>query len=215
VVLRASVGQAQWEGRGEPAVEAALEVMEAGAERMAAAMAPAPRVPIVSAAAGRVVRGNEMRSGRHWRAQALAEGDGLAGLLGMLAAEDGVEVVVELGPPLEREAGLGDGLAWIESLALTPAGERLFLKEAFGRAFASGVEVDEYVGDSETAPPVRLPGYHFERRRHWLRIERVHRLRCTSSFIFFGGGHLPPLPDFRPLFQTQTSFHFQREATTA
>ena len=147
------------------------------------AMGGAPALTLVNTASGRTVAPDEVLDGAYWRRQAASGPEAFESCVGTLAAA-GVDVVVEVGP----DAALGTMLtaAWPEaagnvvapvvlsSLGGSPDREPTSRSsggfvEAVAGAYEAGLPVS-FAGmfAGETRRRISLPGYPFERRRHWI-----------------------------------------------
>ncbi|MCY3736787.1 MAG: SDR family NAD(P)-dependent oxidoreductase, partial [Gemmatimonadaceae bacterium] len=139
------------------------------------ALAP-PAISLVSGVTGRVLTSADELDGAHWQRQAHepATVDRWAETL----AGQGVQVVVEIGPdavlaPLVAAAwpGPADGPAAPAVLSsLRRDSEPCAFAAAVAGAYEAGLTVS-FAGlfSGETRRRVSLPGYPFQRRRHWVR----------------------------------------------
>ncbi len=139
------------------------------------ALAP-PAISLVSGVTGRVLTSADELDGAHWQRQAHepAAVDRWAETL----AGQGVQVVVEIGPdavlaPLVAAAwpGPADGPAAPAVLSsLRRDSESCAFAAAVAGAYEAGLTVS-FAGlfSGETRRRVSLPGYPFQRRRHWVR----------------------------------------------
>ncbi|TDC21984.1 SDR family NAD(P)-dependent oxidoreductase [Streptomyces sp. 8K308] len=146
----------------------------------------APHTPVISNVTGRPLDAAELASPEYWARQVrrpVRFADGVRWL-----AAQSVTTYVELGPDGVLTAMARDCLAGAESPAppKEPAGdapepvlvpvlrgprpEPPALLAALARVHASGVPLDwpAVLGTAPPAPPVPLPTYAFQRRRHWL-----------------------------------------------
>ena len=120
-----------------------------------------PEVVVISSVTGAVLAADEALDGAYWRRQASAPANSRA-LAGALAGLD-AELVLEVGPrpgsgpiPLSRWSDAGD------------RPDRTFA-EAVASAYETGLPIS-FVGlfAGEERRRISLPGYPFQRRRHWV-----------------------------------------------
>lgn len=174
-------------------VEPALDDLEAALANIA--IAP-PSLALVSNLTGRVMEPGKTLDATYWRRQArepVAFASGVRTL-----ADLGVDLVVEIGP----HAVLGPmvSLAWPESEQTpvvlwslrqptdnVPAGDSTFVNAVAG-AYAAGLPID-FAGlfAGEARRRISLPGYPFQRERHW--IEAPKRRRQTIGHPLLGVRH--------------------------
>ena len=195
-----------------PLVEPALDGLEDFFSNIA--VAP-PTVPLVSNVTGRAVEPGKALDGSYWRRQArepVAFRSSVEALAGL-----GVDVVIELGP----HAVLGPlvSLNWpqspesiqapvvLESL-LRPSsdGSQPERADAFVQAVAGAYEAGVPVSFAglfagESRRRVALPGYPFQRRRHW--VQTSQRRRPSDAHPLLGIRHESPRGEV--MFETEMS----------
>ncbi len=176
-------------------VEPALDDLEAALDSVA--IQP-PSLTLISNLTGRAIEPGEVLNGAYWRRHArepVAFASGVRTL-----SELGVEVVVEIGP----HAVLGPmvSLSWPESEQTpspvvlwslrqpsdnAPAGDSTFVKAVAG-AYAVGLQI-RFAGlfAGEARRRISLPGYPFQRERHW--IEAPKRRRQSEGHPLLGIRH--------------------------
>ncbi|MFG2143192.1 type I polyketide synthase [Streptomyces sp. NPDC048696] len=133
-----------------------------------------PRIPYVTNVTGTWITDEQATSVAHW----------LDHTRHTVRFTDGIAALWQRGNPVLVEIGPGDGLTKLARARLadaplttvptmrhakaeTPDGQ--VFAEALGRLWSAGVAVDITGGDAEEAPRrVPLPGYAFDRRRHWI-----------------------------------------------
>ena len=153
----------------------ALDDLQATLEGIA--MAP-PSLTLVSGVTGRVVETGETLDAAYWRRQASEPGD--FDRCAETLADLGVETVVEIGPRTTPAAGNG-GSGWtpvvLSSLpkpddATAKTADGAFVK-AVAEAYAAGLPIS-FAGlfSGETRRRISLPGYPFQRRRHWIQVPK-------------------------------------------
>ena len=146
----------------------ALDDLQATLEGIA--MAP-PSLTLVSHVTGRVVETDETLDAAYWRRQASEPGD--FDRCVETLADLGVETVVEIGPRTTPAAGNG-GSGWTPVVlsSLTGSSDGAFV-EAVARAYEAGMPVS-FAGlfAGETRRRISLPGYPFQRRRHWIQMPK-------------------------------------------
>ncbi|GAA0449124.1 hypothetical protein GCM10009544_09940 [Streptomyces stramineus] len=133
-----------------------------------------PRIPFVTNVTGTWITDEQATSPEHWIAHTrntVRFSDGIAALW-----ERGNPLLVEIGPgdvltKLTRARLEGEPLATVASMrhakAVSPDGQ--VFAEALGRLWSAGVPVDLTPVDGPREPRrVPLPGYAFDRRRHWI-----------------------------------------------
>ncbi|MGP9022571.1 type I polyketide synthase [Streptomyces sp. BR1] len=129
-----------------------------------------PRIPYVTNVTGTWITDEQATSVAHW----------LDHTRHTVRFTDGIASLWERGNPVLVEIGPGDGLAKLAGARLgdvttvptmrhakaeTPDGQ--VFAEALGRLWSAGVAVDITGGDTQPRR-VPLPGYAFDRRRHWI-----------------------------------------------
>ncbi len=189
--------------RRSPAYHSAL--VEPALDGVEAAIADVPLAPpsidFVSTLTGRVVGPGRTLDRAYWRAQArqpVAFRQAVATL-----AEAGVDVVVEVGP--HSVLGPMVGLAWPESdgLAGPPDVVPSLLRpgrhvteveseDSFTAAAALAYEIGLPVSfpglfAGETRRRISLPGYPFQRERHW--VKAAKRRRASADHPLLGSRH--------------------------
>ena len=146
---------------------AALDDLQAALEGIA--MTP-PSLTLVSHVTGRVVEPGETLDAAYWRRQASEPGafDRCAETL----ADLGVETVVEIGPRTTPAPAGGSGWTPVVLSSLTGSSDVAFV-EAVARAYEAGMPVS-FAGlfAGETRRRISLPGYPFQRRRHWIQVPK-------------------------------------------
>ncbi|MGW1073682.1 type I polyketide synthase [Streptomyces sp. NPDC002537] len=149
-------------------------VLAAFADALATVTLRPPRIPFVTNVTGTWITDEQATSREHW----------IAHTRRTVRFADGIASVWERGNPLLVEIGPGDVLAKLararladepvvtvatmrHAKAQSPDGQ--VLAEAVGRLWAAGAEVDlDPAGGPEEHLRVPLPGYAFDRRRHWI-----------------------------------------------
>ena len=126
-----------------------------------------PSLTLVSDVLGRVVASDEVLDAAYWRRQPADGLESPGDCAGAFAGLD-IDVGVEIGP----DPGTAPGSAWMREPgdAIAPvflSGERF--AEAVAGAYQAGVDVS-FAGlfAGENRRRISLPGYQFERRRHWI-----------------------------------------------
>lgn len=141
-----------------------------------------PRVPLLSAACGRVVTADEASSPRFWAAQ-VAGPVRFDRALGALLA-DGNRIVLEVGPGNALTAAARSHPAGAKSLFVPVLpraagdrdGELGQALRAAARVWADGHDLDwQAVRGGEATRRVPLPGYQYQRRRCWAELRSVLR----------------------------------------
>ncbi|WP_461030600.1 acyltransferase domain-containing protein, partial [Streptomyces sparsus] len=134
-----------------------------------------PRIPYVTNVTGTWATDEQATSRRHWVEQTRRT----------VRFADGVATLWQRGKPLLVEIGPGDVLAKLARARLEPepvvtvptmrhakaeSPDGQVLADAVGRLWSAGVPADLTLGEQPRRPPRRvpLPGYAFERRRHWI-----------------------------------------------
>ncbi len=187
-------------------VEPALDDLEAVLAEID--VAP-PSVDLISSMTGRALEADALMDGAYWRRQArepVAFRECIATL-----SERGVDVVVELGPQavLGTMVAMGwpgaDAPATVSSL-LPPAeveetGDSGFA-EAVAGAWEAGLAVS-FAGlfAGERRRRVSLPGYPFQRDRHWVEAPKRRRLAAGAGHPLLGVRHESPRGE--TLFETE------------
>ena len=194
-------------------VDPALDELEA-AVRNIVPSPPALSTPLISNITGRVLHQGERMDAPYWRQHARSPVAFRSCVETM--AEMGVEVVVELGP----HAVLGPvvSMSWPESASIEPPVVLASLRrprrdskgpaldtsggfvEAIAGAYEAGVDLD-FAGlfAGERRRRVSLPGYPFQRGRHWVQMRK--RRRGSSDHPLMGIRH--ELPRGEVTFETE------------
>ena len=195
-----------------PLVEPALDDLEAFFADVAVSSAA---IPLVSNVTGRVVEPGQAMDGAYWRRQA-GEPVAFRSSVETLAAL-GVDAVVELGPhavlgPLvsvnwPQAPGNLEGPAVLVSLmrpswdGSEPERADAFLRAVAG-AYEAGLPVSfEGLFAGESRRRVSLPGYPFQRRRHW--VPKSGRRRRGDAHPLLGVRHESPRGEV--MFETEMS----------
>jgi acyl transferase domain-containing protein/pimeloyl-ACP methyl ester carboxylesterase len=148
-----------------PLVEPILADLEAAASRLT--LRP-PRLPCAANLTGEIFAAPP--DGAYWRRQARAPVRFAAGLAAL--AELGCNAFVEIGPSgalcaLGRDCLAGERISWWPSLSRRH-GDWAALLESLAGLYLAGVPIDWRGFDrGRRRLKVALPGYPFERRRHW------------------------------------------------
>ena len=138
-----------------------------------------PSVPLISPVTGRVVEPADILDVEYWSGQ--ARGPVVLSSCAKTLAGLGVDAVVELGPGTAPNGAFG--AAWPgdspqpvvittlpsgESEAQAPGPHRAFLR-AVAEVYHAGLDIS-FAGlfAGETRRRIALPGYPFQRRRHWI-----------------------------------------------
>ncbi|WP_338895252.1 beta-ketoacyl synthase N-terminal-like domain-containing protein [Streptomyces sp. TG1A-60] len=196
-------------------------ILETFADRLRTLRLRAPRIPYVTNVTGAWITDAQATDVRHWvehtrRTVRFADG------IGTLWA-DGRPVMVEIGPgdsmtKLARAALEGEDPVTVTTMrhAKADAPDGFVLAGALGRLWAAGVDPALPHAVDPAGPPrrVRLPGYAFDRRRHWIDAPGAHtgsgaaeRERAVDA----RGGRTP-----RPLLTTEhVAPRTQRERAVA
>ena len=195
-----------------PLVEPALDALERFLSGVA--VSP-PSLPLVSNVTGRTVEPGRAMDGSYWRRQA-REPVAFRGSVETLA-DLGVDAVIEIGP----HAVLGPlvSLNWPEgresiqapvvlqsllrpsSDGSEPEGADAFMQAVAG-AYEAGMPVSlEGLFAGEARRRVALPGYPFQRRRHWVQSSR--RRRPGDAHPLLGVRHESPRGEV--MFETEIS----------
>ena len=144
---------------------AALDDLQTALEGIA--MAP-PSLTLVSNVTGRVVEPGETLDAAYWCRQASEPGatDRCVETL----VDLGVETVVEIGPGKTQAPASGNDEAPVVLSSLPESGAFV---EAVAEAYTAGLPVS-FAGlfAGETRRRISLPGYPFQRRRHWIQIPK-------------------------------------------
>jgi acyl transferase domain-containing protein/aryl carrier-like protein len=149
-----------------PQMDSALQPLEHAFEGLS--LRPAA-IPVVSNVTGRVA-GNELTQSAYWSTHARAAVQFADSIRTVIDA--GCDVLVEIGPDsifstLVRENDLNSRLTTIATLHRAEHGWAALL-DTLGQLYVRGAEVDwKATHGGVSAPPVRLPGYPFQRHRHW------------------------------------------------
>ncbi len=157
---------------------------ESLANAVAAANFSLPTVPIVNGATGQVIESGEAPGVEFWKVerQKLARAEGCAKML----AELGVVSVIAMGAGDTLEDSIRDAwpVSWegsetpgqpvvLTSFCDAPDGNAGFMK-AVAKAYESGLDLaftGLFAGEARRRVP--LPGYPFQRRRHWVDAPRL------------------------------------------
>ncbi len=176
-------------------VEPALDDLEASLDGVA--IQP-PSLALVSNLTGRAIEPGEVLNGAYWKRHArqpVAFASGVRTL-----ADLGVDLVMEIGP--HSVLGPMVSLSWPESEQTpspvvlwslrqpsdnAPAGDSTFVKAVAG-AYAAGLPI-RFAGlfAGEARRRISLPGYPFQRERHW--IEAPKRRRQSTGHALLGIRH--------------------------
>ncbi|MCY4647304.1 MAG: SDR family NAD(P)-dependent oxidoreductase [Gammaproteobacteria bacterium] len=176
-------------------VEPVLDVLEASLD--ASAIAP-PTLTMVSNLTGRAVEAGELLDGSYWKRharQAVAFASGVRTL-----ADLGVDLVIEIGPrsvlaPMALSAwpASAEAPAALSSIA-PPSGDAGAggstggFAEAAAGAYQAGLPIRfEGLFAGEARRRISIPGYPFQRRRHWLEAPR--RRRADAGHPLLGARH--------------------------
>ena len=184
-------------------VESALDSLEVAFAQIVPDPPP-PTVPLVSNLSGRVLEPDERMDGGYWRRHA-REPVAFRSCVETLAALD-VDVVVEIGP----HAVLGPlvSMIWPESSGTAPAVLQSLMRpspdapsppadasggfvSAVAAAYEAGLSVD-FAGlfAGEARRRVGVPGYPFQRVRHW--VQTSGRRRHDAGHGLLGARHESP-----------------------
>ncbi|MEU5535590.1 beta-ketoacyl synthase N-terminal-like domain-containing protein [Streptomyces sp. NPDC020362] len=167
-----------------------------------------PRIPYVTNVTGNWITDAQATDVRHWvdhtrRTVRFADG------IGTLWA-DGRMVLVEIGPgdsmtKLARARLEGEEPVTVTTMrhAKAEGPDDFVLAGALGRLWAAGIDGALPKGTDAAGPPrrVRLPGYAFERRRHWIDAPGARTGSGApepEQVVDSGGGRMP-----RPLLTTE------------
>ena len=165
-------------------VEPALDALEAFADGLTV---EAPSLAVVSNLTGRVVEPGESLDGVYWRRHAREPVAFAAGVRAL--AELGVDLVVEIGPhsilaPMAVSAwpeSPGSPVPRVLASLRRPSGDETVpasdgFVEAVAGAYQAGLPVRfEGLFAGETRRRIPLPGYPFQRERHWLEAPKQRR----------------------------------------
>ena len=171
-------------------VEPALDALEASLDHIG--IRP-PALEVVSNLTGRTVRAGQLLDGAYWRRHArepVAFARGARTL-----AELGVDLIVEIGPrpvlaPMAAsawpDAAPGPGPSTLASLhppsADAPTGSSF--TESVAAAYEAGIPIRfEGLFAGERRRRISLPGYPFQRERHWLEAPKVQRLGAGHPLL--------------------------------
>ena len=177
-------------------VEPALDALEAFLDSVTVA---APSLAVVSNLTGRVVEPEERLDGVYWRRHAREPVAFAAGVRAL--AELGVDIVVEIGPhsvlaPMAVSAwpeSPGRPAPRVLTSLCRPSGDETVsasggFVEAVAGAYQAGLPVRfEGLFAGETRRRIPLPGYPFQRERHWL--EAPKRRRGSDGHPLLGVRH--------------------------
>jgi acyl transferase domain-containing protein len=153
-----------------PLMDPVLAPLEAAAGRVGVGAA---RCEMISTLTGVSITADELGRPRYWREQARRPVQFARAMRALW--ERGVRVCVELGPqPVLVALGAQgvEGGTWIASLR-RGRGDWEQLLESLGRLYVAGAHVDFGAVDGAGRRWITLPGYPFERRRHWMRPAAV------------------------------------------
>ncbi|CZS96970.1 uncharacterized protein RAG0_06078 [Rhynchosporium agropyri] len=143
-----------------------------------------PHMPFVSTVTGTVVKDEEVCSVEYWTRQIIAPVRFLNAVKTL--QEFGVENFLEIGPTAALAnyvVGAVPTRAKIESLL-----------QALGSLHVRGVKVDwKAVFADNTAGPIALPLYKFQRQRYWLDLPQTESTKRLHGHPFIAKG--APLPD--------------------
>ena len=162
-------------------VEPALNELEASLAGMSIA---SPNVDLISNLTGERVGASEKLDGKYWRRHAREPVAFAQGIRTM--ADLGVDLVIEIGPgPVLAPMALS---AWPESERALPqvlpglcppspeSGERQGFIDAVARVYETGTAVDfRGLFPGESRHRISIPGYPFQRERHWLDSSKRRR----------------------------------------
>ena len=166
-------------------VEPALEALESSLERVEV---KSPSLSVISNVTGMAVEPNAKLDGQYWRRHAREAVAFAAGVRSL--ADHGVDLVVEIGPrPILGPMAVS---AWPESGGMPPRvlsslwppsqtpGPGSEADRGFADAVASAYEAGlpirfEGLFAGETRRRISVPGYPFQRERHWLDAPRQRR----------------------------------------
>ena len=165
-------------------VEPALDALEASLDGVAI---DTPSIPVVSNLTGQEVASDHLFDGAYWKQHA-REPVAFARSVGTLAAL-GVDLVVEIGPhailaPMTVSAWPDSpqtpAPAIVPSLSRpssdTPETEKGSLLPAVASVYEAGQPIRfEGLFAGESRRRISLPGYPFQRQRHWVETSRQHR----------------------------------------
>ena len=183
-------------------VEPALDALEEAYKEYV--VASPPSVALVSNVTGRVVAPDEILDGKHWRRHARETVQFRRGI-GTLA-ELGTDLVIEVGP----HAVLGPlvSLVWsgvtdeakdpivIESMLrpskdVLPSDDDYGFTDAVAGAYEAGLTLAfDGLFAGEERRRIELPGYPFQRERHW--VDAPRRRRTTAGHPLLGTRHESP-----------------------
>jgi len=144
----------------------ALVAARGGPARVAEMPRRPPGIPFVNGVTGAWIAPQEATDAAHWTRPRPAA-----------ALTEGLRTVLDAGPAVLLEVGPGRALSLLAGRAGTPEhvpvptmhgslGEQAALAAALGRLWCAGVPVD-WAGPAG-GRRVSLPGYPFQRRRHWV-----------------------------------------------
>jgi acyl transferase domain-containing protein len=147
----------------------------------------APAIPFISNVTGTWITDKEARDPRYWGRHVLAGVEFVAGLR-TLAADQTLSLV-EIGPGqtltgLARRILSGTAPRLITSTLPhkdDPRGAMATLQRCVGQLWLAGVEPDwAAYYQHESRRRIALPGYPFQRRRHWLDVHRLSAGELTA-----------------------------------
>ena len=146
---------------------AALDDLQTALEGIA--IAP-PSLTLVSNVTGRAVEPGETLDAAYWSRQAGEPGDSDSCMETL--ADLGVETVVEIGSRATPASATHDGEAPVVLSSLPGLSDGAFV-EAVAEAYVAGLPVS-FPGlfAGETRRRISLPGYPFQRRRHWIQMPK-------------------------------------------
>ena len=191
-------------------VEPALDALEAAYE--AVAVSP-PTAALVSNVTGRTIGADETLDGPYWRRHARQAVQFRRGIGTM--AELGVDLVIEVGPhavlgPLvslvwsdvagnAREPAVLQSMIRPSNDPAVPDRDEAFL-EAVAGAYEEGLTISfSGLFAGEARRRIELPGYPFQRQRHW--VETLRRRRAGTGHPLLGTRHESPRGEV--LFETE------------
>ncbi|HQX25664.1 MAG TPA: aminotransferase class III-fold pyridoxal phosphate-dependent enzyme, partial [Pseudomonadota bacterium] len=176
-------------------------VVEPMAQRLQAVALSAPRIPILSTVGADWLGDEQARDPRYW-ATHLRKPVRFAPAVAKLLA-DPARLLLEIGPratlsTLARQAieGRRERPVAVPSLADAPEAEPAAIANALGQLWSLGVAVDwAGYGAHESRRRVPLPGYPFERQRHWVDAPaaEAESMRAAAP-IAAVADHVPPAP---------------------
>ncbi|MCY4594958.1 MAG: SDR family NAD(P)-dependent oxidoreductase [Bryobacterales bacterium] len=205
-VRRLNTGQAFHSALVEPALDD-LEAVVGGIA------ITSPQITLVSNVSGQVVKPGETLDGPYWRRharQAVMFGRSLETL-----ADLGVDAVIEIGPhavlgPMLTLAWPGDAPVTLSSMRRPPKDDEVpkaelgcEFVEAVAGAYEVGLEVSfDGLFAGEKRRRISLPGYPFQRQRHWIEEPRRRR-QVAGGHPLLGVRHESPRGEI--LFESELS----------